>query len=139
MEPFYVELGYGDVASYGHLHVFRWLHEQGIDLPLSFICQGAADWGHIHILEWYHQLGLGRHEAGDVRMCASESGQVQVLQWLAEHGYDTLDPFNVVRAASQGHWHVLEWMFEQGLDPTTTDFLCKYAAGGGQLAMLQWL
>jgi hypothetical protein len=68
-----------------------------------------------------------------------QSGRVNLLQWLAEHGINPSDPSDVELAASGGQQEVLEWMLEQGIKLTTNDWLCRKAAGGGDLAVLQWL
>jgi hypothetical protein len=77
--------------------------------------------------------------ASDLAINALISGHVHVLAWLVEHGDNMVESSYSQIAAEWGHLHVLQWMMEQGLVLSDDEYLCSLAAGGGNLAALQWL
>ena len=106
--------------------------------------------GGLAALQWVWQLrqrepALWLHEphcAGAVCISAARGGQLDVLLWARENGFDwageTTSPSGTTCAAAArgGHLGVLKWARENGSE--WTESTCSGAARGGHLGVLRW-
>ena len=130
-------------TRYGNLDVLRWLH-QSHHMDNSNIrrncCILAAECGHLDILRWFRQMGyigVGSNMIGYVddknepnnneydvesvegRCCinAARCGQLDVLKWLHQCGYDTdvdVQRSSYASAINNHHVEVITWMTTDG-------------------------
>lgn len=112
-------------ARNGHLEVVRWLlHHSKDDLRLSqSIAEVAAEGGHIHVLEllfsesWLWNPSFSKEDyfsAATIATAAARCAQVDVLQWLLDHGFESgLVNGSCQLAATTSHnIAVIDWMHE---------------------------
>ena len=68
-------------ASFGHLKLLKWLHEQGCPWDFrTFI--SAAQFGNIEMMEWLYQKKCPWNEL--TFSSAARSGNLDILKWLHE-------------------------------------------------------
>jgi hypothetical protein len=102
-------------AALGDLPMLQYLHQRGC--PMSGReCQIAGEGGNLDMLAWLRSL----HPPPPwlfTTASAAAAGQLQVLQWIAEHESQGMvhDAWLCARAAEGGHLHVLRWL--RSLEP----------------------
>jgi hypothetical protein len=93
----------------------------------------AADMGQIQMVDWLHEHGCPWNKY--TCMSAAAKGNLKVLQYLREHGCPW-DEHTCLHAANGGHLSVLQWARNNGCpwDERT----CMSAAGKGYLKVLEY-
>jgi hypothetical protein len=121
-----------EVAGRGHLHVLKWLRENGCGWE-GDTCWKAAESGHLDVLKWAREKGC----KWDAWTCAfaAEGGHLNVLKWARENGCKW-DAWTCTYAARGGHLNVLKWARENGC--VWDERTCSYAARGGHFNVLKW-
>jgi hypothetical protein len=120
------------VAGRGHLHVLKWLRENGCRWDTETCCKAAGS-GHLHILKWARKNGCDWSES--TCAFAAGGGHLNVLKWARENGC-LWNASTCSYAARGGHLHVLKWARENGCNWHA--WTCSFAAGGGHLDVLKW-
>jgi hypothetical protein len=97
-----------EVASLGHLHIVKWLHETSEGCT-TYAMNFAATNGHLHIVQWLHE---NRDEGcTTVAMTnAIRNGHLHVIQWLYTNRQERSSYDPMVLAASHGHLHIIQWL-----------------------------
>lgn len=110
-------------ARKGHLHIIKWLYEQGWMLNVS-VAQNAAQSGHLEVLKWLHAIGMVFDK--NVFAQAAASGNIKQLVWLKEIGCP-FDSGVFEMSAVSGFTHIVKWAINNA-PYTDKVFLiaCKY-------------
>ena len=112
----------------------------------KYLNYGAAQSGNIELLEW--TMSHGR--AINLTACAkaAESGQLNVIKWLASKMDSWSSTFyisskwtqTIARAAAKGgHLHIFAWMSQNNVEFKIKPEMAKKAARKGHLNILEWL
>jgi Ankyrin repeats (3 copies) len=98
-------------AESGHLHVLRFLHSAACPID-SHADRAAAKRGDLPMLKLLHSIGhrIVRHT---ILIPAAESGSVEVMAWLVQHGAE-LTASLLQLAAIHSHLQLCQYLFEQG-------------------------
>ncbi|OWZ22726.1 hypothetical protein PHMEG_0002521 [Phytophthora megakarya] len=149
-----------DSASFGHLHVVKWiLKKYGLGLlSLSEVSQfeqsrpnamdRAASNGYLHILKFLHSVAMdmqregegGDHTCSDsALLLAAAMGHFEVLKWLCRT-YPQLNfpPTTTCMVAQYGNLHILQWLHHQ-CDVQWSSNVMDSAAENGHIAVVKWL
>lgn len=124
---------------HGHLHVLRWMKQQGllqyVDFSKEILCHLAS------VIWWLHQQQIQSHVSIYVGTAASE-GDLELLQWVAEHEElfaDVQGWWGIgYRAAFKGELPVLRWIHANRPQDFVIGAL-KGAIEGEHLSVVQWL
>lgn len=154
------------MAAAGRLESVRWLHSEGWSLGTGQPAFEAACNGHLHVLEfllsvlpapqlqfhkpaasgaalarqgpvlrWLAARGYSLHPATET---AAELGDLGLVRWLVEEQRVPPDSgWTFALAASNAHHAVLCYLRDHGW--TCGKHACASAAGGGHIAVLEWL
>lgn len=151
-------------ASQGHVHLMKWLYQQGYDI-MAVDKHGldaavyATIGGHIPVLDFLHEVHGFRLDTPytpdkyQLLHVAASYGHVEVIEWLMSKKYidiyakDIVGKDVAVYAAMNGHIHVLaflKWqLFAAFLEPTTYTIdgyqLTHVAAYYGHVGLLRWI
>jgi pyruvate/2-oxoglutarate dehydrogenase complex dihydrolipoamide acyltransferase (E2) component len=145
--------------------VITWLHEQGFSCEVLHLCNFAASNGSVEQLQWLVERGMqlepsalacalreGRTAAvqflvanglqlehvPDPTALVARTGNLPLLQWLQEQGYDVMHENPANEAARSGNVQMVVWLQSQGVEFQSSLFATA-AAHGGSLPMLQHL
>ena len=126
-------------ARRGHLPIVEYAMRNGCHVNDKRACAAAAQSGNLEMLQTMRGWGF----EWDKETCeaAAQHGHLEVLKWAREEGC-RWDQTTGAYAARQGHIHVLEWLAQTSLgfeDAWGHSMVLSWAAGGGQLATVQWL
>jgi len=121
-------------AEQGHLHVLKWLKDNGWPCCEAKVSASCAMNGQLECLQWLWDHGC----RCDHKVCelAAEHGHLEVLEWALHNGLPYMDNL-CTRAAIWGELRVLMWLRERG-HPWDEDTFEK-AIHSGNLPLLQWL
>eukprot|EP00594_Rhizosolenia_setigera_P012608 CAMPEP_0178968212 /NCGR_PEP_ID=MMETSP0789-20121207/18079_1 /TAXON_ID=3005 /ORGANISM="Rhizosolenia setigera, Strain CCMP 1694" /LENGTH=245 /DNA_ID=CAMNT_0020654017 /DNA_START=216 /DNA_END=950 /DNA_ORIENTATION=+ len=79
---------YNSAIEFGdHLHVMKWLREQGCPWDDCDTFKYAANKGNLDILEWLHDEGCPWPEDDDDYRVSEEYLKPEVVEWLRANGY----------------------------------------------------
>ncbi|KXZ41486.1 hypothetical protein GPECTOR_438g320 [Gonium pectorale] len=105
-------------AQAGHLAALQALHAAGSAISVTKCAIAAASGGHLHVLTWLLEGQWGMlverlmmEEA--LIVAAAESGSVELLAWLRQHGCPW-DCEVLLAAVKSGCEAALEWLVQQG-------------------------
>ena len=111
-------------------------------MPVTGLCEGAAEGGHMHILEWAteHNL-LPTKKLGWVVVCqyAARGNHMDTVQWAYKSGQPFWDKpawYVLGHAASHEDHSVFKWIRAQGC--MFDDMTVAFAAEHGHLDLLKW-
>jgi Ankyrin repeats (3 copies) len=100
----------------------------------SYTAWAAAKHGDLPMLKFLYSIG---HSVARYSMLqsAAESGSVELMAWLVEHGA-VLEASVLSTAAVRNHLQLCQYLFERGcrLTANVTDFLLK----SKQVSVLEW-
>lgn len=128
-------------ARHGHLDVINSLDLNYFMYERS-VRTNALRWaicgGHARVVHRLAHLPTDPDDR-DAEECniAAEEGQLELLQWLHEKGFEW-DAETCSRAARRGQWHVLRYLLKEGC-PCNSDTLYFAACKDGSVEMLQQL
>jgi len=130
------EVMHNNAIRCGHLNIVKWLRNSSKhrNIPMDKMSQysTAAHHGQIEILEWFtEQDGTGWHidivkpaiygcrpynskRDSKGKFHRSAIGQINVLEWLINKGYDLTKTNICHESAAQGALNVLKWAREKG-------------------------
>jgi hypothetical protein len=98
-------------ATYGHLDVIKWLHENRIEGCTRDVMSGAAYNGHLDIVKWLYENRTDGFAAGG--MClAAWSGHLNIVKWLYENRTDEYHIKYVMmnQCDYDKNLHILRWL-----------------------------
>jgi hypothetical protein len=123
-----------EAARGGHLHVVRWLREQGCPWYAN-ACAAAAGGGYLTLLQWLREQGC----PWDATTCASaaEGGHLDVLAWARANGCPIIGRNVTEPLARRGDLDTLVWAWGEGA-PLSSQTAAD-AALGGHIHVLEWL
>ncbi|QDZ22381.1 hypothetical protein HOP50_07g49200 [Chloropicon primus] len=126
-----------DTCSYaargGHLHVIKWLMDEGCPWNNS-ACAYAARGGHVETLKWMKSQGCPWNESM-VCYAAARGGHLRLLKWQRSNGSEWSQEL-CEAAAYGGHLETLKWLKSEGCPWNTQT--CASAAEAGHLEVLIW-
>lgn len=105
---------------------------------LSQCINAAATFGHVHIIK-YLINAHGAVWTSEMSECAASKGRLDVLKWADEHEHGPINYEPIKRAALQyNHHHILEWYADR-CNFTTTDMYLACKRRKASLQVLQFL
>jgi hypothetical protein len=117
-------------AGAGHLHVLRWLMDEG---DVSLLQHN----GHASAYDASEWIGLFNRSCSSVTYSAAlRSGHLEVLRW-ARHQGCPWDERGIAVAARNGHLEVLKWMRDNHCSWNSQT--CEMAARNGHLELLKFV
>lgn len=123
-----------NAARNGHLHVIKWIHEQGYGFAMTVkVAQTAARHAHLEVLEWLREIGIVFDE--EVFAEAAGGGNIKLLEWLKKIGC----PFDSVafeRSSVSGRARVVKWAID---NMPYTDNVFSTACINGHLHLIKLL
>lgn len=94
-------------ASYGHLHILRYLHDNGADIRNGYVLERASRWGCYSIVCYLHENGVDIHANDEYALRhAAYYGRFEVVKYLVQHGADIQHAINI--ALKNGEFYTLE-------------------------------
>ena len=109
-------------AKNGHLHIVKYLAEQGQDIHKDdeAVLRYSAKNGHLDVVKYCveeHQADIHAGEGFALRHSAA-SGHLEVVKYLVENGADihAVDDFALKLSAASGHLEVVKYLVEKGAD-----------------------
>ena len=125
-------------AKSGNLELLQWLVEKGCAINFREILNIASRNGRLPILEWlwtYYTQSVSQH-SNKITYWASESGEVRILEWAKDKGFEFPSEISVL-AAMHAHLPVLQYLKENNFPIDSK--VCQHAARSGNIRVLQWL
>ena len=81
------------------------------------IIYSASKYGQIQVLEWFKNSGYEFKHINKAINCASHEKHIQVLEWFKNSGYEfKYDECAINHASRNGHVQVLEWFKNSGYE-----------------------
>jgi hypothetical protein len=103
------------------------------------IINNACYNGNIQVLEWFKNSGYDFKYDESAINYASSSGYVQVLEWFKNSGYEFKYTKHAINWASEiGHIQVLEWFKNSGYEFKYDENAINYASENGYIKVLEW-
>ena len=139
------EVAMEGAAGKGHLAVVCWLFENRSEMcTIDGILEAIMN-GHMQVAQWLYQhqsiwrgKDTGFFEDYPLMDAAAESGQLEVLIWLHNHGCNECTNTAMNAAAWQGHLDVVKWLHANRKEGCTRDAIDR-AAQNGHLDVIKWL
>jgi hypothetical protein len=103
------------------------------------IINNASSRGNIQVLEWFKNSGY-EFKYDEYPICwASRYGHVQVLEWFKNSGYEfKYDELAINWASRNEHVHVLEWFKNSGYEFKYDELAIIWASYRGHNQVLEW-
>jgi Ankyrin repeats (3 copies) len=127
-------------ARSSHLHVLRWLREQGCPWQTDKISAAAAYSGSTELLQYTRRQGV--EYTADTLNGAAQGGSLQCVQYLLAEGCPCCLSEVLMTAAFGGSVEVLQFLLEQQQQQPTAKqltLMLNAAGANGQLAAAQLL
>ena len=124
-----------EVAWTNKLELLKWMRgEKKCEWDWRTIC-AAAGHGNMEMVKYCvaNECPIDEH----VCVCATQSGQLEVLKYLREEAKAPWDFFTAKLAALNGHLHILEYLVES--NHNQFEYACEDAARNGHLDCLKYL
>jgi hypothetical protein len=108
-------------------------------LYINNIINNACKHGNIQVLEWFKNSGYEFKYDENAIDCASQNGNVEVLEWFKNSGYEFKYDKNATNFASyNGRVEVLEWFKNSGYELKYDEHAIGCACFNGQIKILEW-
>jgi hypothetical protein len=105
----------------------------------NYIIYNASQYGNVQVLEWFKNSGYEFKYDEEVINYASENGHIQVLEWFKNSGYEFKYNENAINCASlNGHIQVLEWFKNSGYEFEYDNSVIDDASYNGDVQVLEW-
>ncbi|GMF22467.1 unnamed protein product [Phytophthora lilii] len=124
-------------ATYYHIDVVQWLHENRKEGCTAAAIDGAAANGHFGMVKWLfkHRTEGCTTKAMDM---AAQNGHLDVVRWLHYHVRDGCTTEAMDSAACAGHLRGCQWLHTHRSEGCSTKAMDE-AARTGDLEMIKWL
>ncbi|KAF0699474.1 Aste57867_9944 [Aphanomyces stellatus] len=124
-------------ATFGHLEVVQYLHDQCLVECTTAAMDGAAGNGHLDVVQWLH---VHRTEGCTTRAMdtAAANNHTEVVQWLHLNRREGCTTNAMAGAAGNGHLDMLVWLYENRDEGCTTKAVDS-AAEANHIEIVQWL
>lgn len=124
-------------ATWGHLNVVKYLHENWSRQCSTDAMNYAAYGGHFEVVRWLHEHR--REGCTTLAMdLAALAGHIEIVKWLHDHRSEGCTPRAMDAAAANGHLELVQWLHENRTEGCTTGAM-DGAAASNHLELLQWL
>ena len=103
------------------------------------IIRDASAFGNIQILEWFKNSGYEFKYDENAINYASYYGHIQVLEWFKNSGYELkYDKHAINYASENGHVKVLEWFKNSSYEFKYDENAINNASHYGHIEVLEW-
>ncbi|EQC34324.1 hypothetical protein SDRG_08097 [Saprolegnia diclina VS20] len=126
-------------ASFGHLHLLRYLAEHDASHYTPEVLHNAAWSGHVDVICFLHEIGAALDYASFAHACVQCHVPVAEYLWQHEPALHVLPPFLVQRVAEKGHLPVLAFLFDRFGGVGFTHGAMESAAQAGHLDAMRFV